>query len=47
MPTNNDVEVCICGHDGTDAEDTPIKLLEIFVHAVVKLSGLMYIYGYN
>ena len=31
MPRNDDVELRICGHDGTDTEDTPIKLLEIFV----------------
>ena len=31
-PTNNDIEVRICGDEGTDNEDTPIELLEIYIH---------------
>ena len=30
-PTTDDVEVRICGDEGTDNEDTPIQLLEIYV----------------
>ena len=30
-PTSDDIEVCIMGTEGTDNEDTPIELLEIFV----------------
>lgn len=30
-PTTDDVEVRICGDEGTDNEDTPIALMEIFV----------------
>ena len=30
-PTSDDIEVCICGNDGTDTEDTPIKLIQIFL----------------
>ena len=30
-PTNDDLEVRICGDQSTDNEDTPIELLEIFV----------------
>ena len=30
-PTNDDIEVRICGDEGTDNEDTPIELLEIYI----------------
>lgn len=30
-PTVDDIEVRICGDEGTDNEDTPIKLLEIYI----------------
>ena len=29
--TSDDVEVRICGDEGTDSEDTPVQLLEIFI----------------
>ena len=30
-PTSDDIEVRIMGSEGTDNEDTPIELLEIYV----------------
>ena len=30
-PTTDDIEVRICGDEGTDNEDTPIQLLEIYI----------------
>ena len=30
-PTNDDIEVRICGDEGTNNEDTPIELLEIYI----------------
>ena len=30
-PTTDDIEVCICGDEGTDNEDTPIMLLDIYI----------------
>ena len=30
-PTSDDIEVHICGNEGTHNEDTPIQLLEIFI----------------
>ena len=30
-PTTDDIEVRICGNEGTDNEDTPIQLLEIYI----------------
>ena len=31
-PINDDIEVRICGDEGTSNEDTPIELLEIYIH---------------
>ena len=31
-PTNDDIEVRICGNESTDNEDTPIEMMEIYVH---------------
>ena len=31
-PTNDDIEVRICGNESTDNEDTPIEVMEIYVH---------------
>ena len=30
-PTTDDIEIRICGSEGTDNEDTPIELLEVYV----------------
>lgn len=31
-PSSDDIEVRICGSESTDNEDTPIEVMEIYVH---------------
>ena len=31
-PTNDTIEVCICGNEPTDNEDTPVELIELYVN---------------